>query len=276
MKAQDQLPSIFTYMDYRQFLGDFYRACRARNKGFSHRFISSQLGFASSSWFADLVKGRMDLAGGHRVKLAALFRLKEREAEYFESLVQYNQADTAEEKAHHFRKLLSFKELRTETVGREKFVFYNRWYFAALRELLFFYDFRGDYSALARKLCPPIQVRQAKEAIRLLLGLDFIYKDAQGCFRPRAITLKKDPASKSGHAAAFLAETMALGTQAMERFGTEERHVSALTLSYSAPGFRRAVAEIESLRKRLVALMEDDPEPVAVYQFNIQFFPQTR
>jgi uncharacterized protein (TIGR02147 family) len=276
MKPRGQLPSIYAYEDFRQFLGDFYRAYRAVNKGFSHRFISSQLGFASSSWFADLLKGRMNLAGGHLVKLAVLLRLKDREADYFESLVLYNQATSAEEKTHHFRKLLTFKELRTDTVGREKFVFYNQWYYATLRELLFFYDFRGDYASLAKKLCPPIQVRQAREAVRLLLELDFIYKDAQGCFRPRAITLKKDSTSKSVHAAAYLTENIALGAQALDRFEKEERHVSALTLSYSTTGYKQALAEIEQLRKRLVALMEKDPEPNAVYQFNIQFFPQSR
>ena len=39
---------------------------------------------------------------------------------------------------------------------------------------------------------------------------------------------------------------------------------------------RKAVTEIESLRKKLVALMEEDPKPEKVYQVNLQLFPVTQ
>lgn len=267
--------SIFAYDEYRHFLKDYYDRAHAMDRKFSHRFIAGRLGVSSSGWFADLLKGRTNLTGTHVVKLASLMKLKEAEAGYFESLVQFSQAGSMEERNHHLRKLLSFKERKMDLVGREKFDFYSTWYYAAIRELLFFHRFENDYTSLAKKLDPPIQPHQAKKAIQLLEKLGFIRKDAQGCWRSLDSTLKKDSSFRSQYAANLLRTNMELGMVALEKFQKEERHISAMTLSLSGAGFEKAQAHIESLRKKLVALMEEDPGPEKVFQLNLQFFPIT-
>jgi uncharacterized protein (TIGR02147 family) len=268
--------SVFGYMDFRQFLRDCYEKLRGQDRKFSHRFIARKLGMASSGWFGDLLKARTNLSGSHLVKLADLLNLKANESGYLEALVHYNQASSLAEKKHHFHRLLSFKETKVDLVGEEKFAYYSNWYCSAIRELLFFYDFTGDFAALGRKLDPHIKATQAQEAVRLLLKLGFVRKDAQGRYRSQPATLKKDASFKSPHAVNFLLANMELGMQSLDKFEKEERHVSAMTLSYSQPAFQRAVSEIENLRKSLIALMENDPDPDKVFQFNLQFFPITR
>jgi uncharacterized protein (TIGR02147 family) len=161
-------------------------------------------------------------------------------------------------------------------VGQERFDYYGRWYYAAIRELLFFYEFRGDYKVLARKLNPSIKPAEARNAIHLLVRLDFVRQDASGRYRPRIGTLKKDGSSKSAAAAKYLKANMQLGMDALKAHAKDERHVSAMTLSFSEPFRIKAVAEIESLRGKLLAMMEDDPEPERVFQMNLQFFPLSR
>jgi uncharacterized protein (TIGR02147 family) len=268
--------SVFGYEDYRLFLKDRYASARKQDPKFSHRYISAKLGFSSSSWFSDLINGRMKLIPSHLRKLAALFHLNEREVDYFGLLVEYNQSGSLEERNRCFRKMLAFKEMKANLVGREKFEFYGKWYYTAVRELLFFHEFRDDYATLAKRLRPTITSSQAKEAIQLLLKLDFIFKDPHGCLRPRPVTLKKDSSFKSLHAANFIMDTMKLGVDALDGLSAEERDVSALTLSFSKSGFQKAKAEIEILKKRLVDLMKEDPEPDAVYQINMQCFPLTQ
>lgn len=268
--------SVFEYMDFRQFLRDCYEKLNCLDRKFSHRFIGQKLGMASSGWFADLLKGRTNLSGSHLVKLGELLKLKSNEMGYLETLVQYNQAESLAEKKHYFLRLLSFKETKVDLVGEEKFEYYSKWYYSAIRELLFFHDFKGDFAALGRKLDPPIKASQAQEAIRILVKLGFVRKDAQGRHRSLPATLKKDAAFKSLHAANLLLANMELGMQALDKFRKDERHVSTMTLSYSLPAYQRAVFEIESLRKKLIALMEDDPHPDKVFQCNLQFFPITR
>ena len=268
--------TIYAYSDFRLYLKDFYRHAHALDRNFSHRFIAMRMGVASSGWFTDLLKGRVNLARKHLIKLVAVLCLDSREAEYLETLVAHNQSVSVEEKLHYFRKLLGFKEYQVDLVGKEKLEFYSQWYYSAIRELLFFHDFQGDYAGLAKRLAPPISTGEARKAIKLLLKLDFIRKNAQGRYQPREATLRKDASFKSLYAANFLKATMVLGMQALDNFPKEDRRVSALTLSYSRPVFRKAIVEIEALRTKLVSMMDEDPHPEKVFQFNLQFFPVTK
>jgi hypothetical protein len=59
------------------------------------------------------------------------------------------------------QKMLTFKEVGVDLVGPDRLEFYSKWYHGALRELLFFHPFRGDYAALARMLSPPIRQSEA-------------------------------------------------------------------------------------------------------------------
>lgn len=277
MRPPEKTPvSILEYSDYRSYLKDYYEWAHAQDRNFSHRMIGSKVGTSSSGWFTDVLKSRQNLTGPQLIKLTAFLKLDEKEADYFESLVQFNQSSSLDEKNRHFRKLLAHRDIKAKVVGQEKFEYYSKWYYSAIRELLFFYDFQGDHGALAKKLNPPIRTAEAKEAIKLLESLNFIRKDAQGRLLPFDSTLKKDSSFKSLFAVNFLKANMELGVAALEKFPKEERHISAMTLSFSENGMGKAVEEIENLRKRLLALMEEDPVPEKVYQLNLQLFPLTQ
>lgn len=107
--------------------------------------------------------------------------------------------------------------------------------------------------------------------------LDFISEEQDGSFRARAGALKKDPDSKFDSLANFLKAHMELAMQALETYPKEQRDVSrlTLTLSLSQTGFIKAQEEIRALRKRLLALTNEDPIPEKVYQCNFQIFPVT-
>jgi uncharacterized protein (TIGR02147 family) len=267
---------VFAYLDFREYLKEAYATRHKRDRKFSHRFIASRIGVSSSSWFSDLLNRRIDLSNRHLIKLATLFQLNGSDADYFEALVHYGQGQSIEESNHYLRKMLSFKEMKVDLVGQDRFEYYSCWYYSAIRELLFFYDFRGDYASLARKLTPSITQQQAKDGIRLLERLKFIRKDAQGKFKPLLATVKKDSNFKSAFALQYLKVNMELGEKALAGFDKVERHVSTMTLSYSPEAFTKAIDEIDGVRKRLLQLMEQDPTPDKVFQFNIQFFPVTR
>lgn len=267
---------LFEYVEYRRFLDNYCRRRKAFDPKFSHRFIATQVRAGSAGWFADIVKGRANLSGTHLVALVRLMKLSEPEAEYFETLVRFDQAGSSDEKNIHYKRLLSLKGVKPELVGKERFEFYREWYHSAIRELLFFHDFRGDYSALGKKLQPAIGVAEARKSVRLLESLGFIHKEAAGRYRPASATLKKDPAFKALHFANLMKSNMTLGMESLDSFSKEERDISGVTLSLSADGFKKAKEEIRALRERLVAMTESDGNPDRVYQFNFHAFPVTK
>lgn len=270
------LPNIFTYTDFRVYLADYYQVRKSRDRKFSHRFIGEKVRAASSGWFSDVLKGRSSLAGPQLLPLARILQLKTNEIDYFEAMVGYGQAGSLEEKTRYFQKMLAFREVRADMVGFDKLEFYGKWYHSALRELLFFYPFRGDYAALARKLSPPIRQGEARESIELLERLGFVEPNEIGGFKAKEGSLKKDPSFPSVVMANFLKANMELAIESLERFSKDERDVSALTISLSDDAFAKVKEEIRALRKRILALTEVDVAPSKVYQCNFQFFPMSQ
>lgn len=271
-----EYPNIFLYADFRVYLADYYRARKGADKNFSHRFIAEKVGAHSTGWFSDIIKGRLNLAGVQLVPLARLLQLRPNEIDYFEALVSYGQSGSLEEKTRHFQKMLAFKEVRSEIVGIEKLEFYSKWYHSALRELLFFYPFRGDYAALARKLSPPIRQSEAMQSVELLSRLGFVEANGIGGVKAKEATLKKDSSFPSAILAQFLKCNMELAIEALDRYSKDERDVSALTISLSEEAFKKVKEEIRALRKRILAMTEVDMHPTKVYQCNFQFFPMSQ
>ncbi len=264
---------IFGYTDFRKFLGDYYLERKKSDRKFSHRFIQEKVGASSAGWFADVLKSRTNIPGGHIVKLSKLLQLKASETDYFEAMVQFGQAASLEERTRYFNKMLAFKEVRADMVGMDKLEFYSKWYHSAIREILFFYPFRGDYAELARKLSPPIRPTEARDSVALLERLGMVEPNTIGGYKSKEAVLKKDSSFPSVVMANFLKNNMELAIEALDRYTKEERDVSALTIALSEQAFSQVKDDIRALRKKILAMTEVDIAPTKVYQCNFQFFP---
>jgi uncharacterized protein (TIGR02147 family) len=264
---------IFHYDDFRRFLKEFLAAKKAERPGFSHRYLIEKVGATSPGWLADVLQGRLRLSDRFLPKLAEALGLTRRETEYFEALVRFNQADTVEARRLQMDRMLSFRELRVDLVGKDRFDFYSAWYVPALRELLCCLEYRGDTATLAKKLRPPISPAQARRSLEILTDLKFVVKDAQGKLKPAVPLVKKDKSEPSPHLRQYLLDLMDLAKQSLERFPSGSRDVSCLTLALSEEGFREAKDELKRLRRKLLERAAGETRPRRVYQLNLQLFP---
>ena len=107
---------------------------------------------------------RRNLTSSLIMKFAGALQLKKKEREYFENLVYFNQAKSLEEKSRFYEKMLALSPLNAQVVRKDKYEFYSRWWYSAIRELLYFFPFKGDFQALAKKLDPPIRPDQARKS----------------------------------------------------------------------------------------------------------------
>lgn len=267
---------VFQYNNYRQFLKDFYDEQKAKDKKYSHRFFADRIGLNSTGFFSDVLQGKRNLTPALILKFAAALKLKKDEQDYFENLVHFNQAGTHEEKNNYYGKLLVFKKVCVDIIGRDQYEFYKEWYYSAIRELLNFYEFKNDYPALAKKLNPSIRPEQAKKAIKILDKLGIIKKDKNGYYRQTSALISTGEEFKSLNVWNFQAATMDLAREAISRHPKEQRDVSTLTLTLSEDSFNQAKVELDAVRKRLLGLAEKDKKVDRVYQINLQIFPLTK
>ncbi|MGD9201403.1 MAG: TIGR02147 family protein [Chitinispirillia bacterium] len=269
--------SIFEYTDYRKFLDDFQIEQRKINYAFSHRYFAQKAGFTSTGLFSNILKGRRNLTPTLINGFSKAMKLSKKEKEYFGSLVQFNQASTLEEKNRYYERMLQISPLKVEIIDSNRHEFYSCWWFSAIRELLYYYRFKDDYSVLAQKLDPPIRVDQAKKAIKTLEKLCMIEKDADGYYRQTAkvITTGEDYV-RSLQVENFQAASIDLARQSLDRHSKELRDISTLTLTLSEESFRKIKLEIAALQNRILKIAEADEAVNSVYQINFQVFPLSR
>ena len=270
------LPDITTYTDFREFLRDCYDFQKKRDPKFSHRYFCKNAGYGSSGALADILKGRRNLSAPAALRLARAFELAKSDEDYLLHLVQFNQADSLEVKNLHYARMLALARISPDVISPDKYEYFSKWYHAALRELLYYARFNGDYKALGRMLDPSVPAAQVKQSIALLEKLGMIEKDAEGYYRQTAGLLTADSLGEALHVENFQSETMRLAMESLSRHAPEARDMSTLTATLSAASLEKAKAAIKALRQCILALAEKDQHVDRVMQLNIQFFPLTR
>ncbi|MEO6098346.1 MAG: TIGR02147 family protein [Fibrobacteria bacterium] len=272
------MPDLFTYTDYRKFLKDYYEGQKAKDAKFSHRYFTMKVGFSSSGYFSDVLAGKKNLSGAFMLKFAKALKFSKEEEEYFLNLVSFNQGKTLEEKNRYYEKMMTSgkAKVKVDVLEPEKYEYFSKWYYSAIRELLHYLPFEGDYKALARTLDPPISAKDARKAIELLDGLGLIKRHQNGLWRPTNENLTLGGRFDAMHVANFHHNTLELAIRALDAFPGEMKGFSTLTLPLTGDKVRKAKLAIKNLRMYLLALAENGSQADRVYQFNFQLFPVTR
>jgi uncharacterized protein (TIGR02147 family) len=161
------------------------------------------------------------------------------------------------------------------TIDPAKYIFYDRWYYSAIRAVLHYYNFVGDYKKLARAIVPNITPAEAKKAVRILEELNLIIRNDDGRYSLTDKHITTGLNTDSVIINNFVINTLDIAKDALYRFDKEQRSYSALTLSISEQGYQLIKNRIDNFRKEIVEIVKNDCTVDRVYQVNFQIFPLT-
>jgi uncharacterized protein (TIGR02147 family) len=266
------MPDIFTYTDYRSYIKDACEEIRKVKPFFSYRYIAQKAGLKSVGFISWVIKGKRTMSVSLAHKVAAVFKLGKRETDYFELLVNHNQAKTTEERKHYLDRLLAFRSTRATVIMRDRDQYYSRWYYSVIRELTAVIKVR-DESQIASILRPPITRSEAKEALDLLTRLGMIRKDKKGNFERVDLTLTSGPDVDPAIIHGFQIATMQLAETALHRFPREDRDISTVTLSCNQKDLARIRERIRQMRSEIAQIACESENADKIFQLNTQFFP---
>jgi uncharacterized protein (TIGR02147 family) len=272
------LPDVFQYSDYRRFLADFYACQKQRQPSFSYESFSRKAGFRNRGFLFNVIAGRKNLSAASVGKLASHVTRTAGEADYFANLVAFNQTQDLESQNLHFERMSAIKSnkagaAQVRELRRDQYLFYSRWYYAAVRSLLEMHRFKGDWRWLARKLQPPISAREARAAVGALVRLGLVQRTPGGAYRALDKVVRPGPEVQRLAIRNFHLQVAQLAQQAVRRVPVTRRNVTGLTLGISAATYERICQETQRFQAKLLALAEADREADEVYQYNFQFFP---
>src|SRR5690606_28851745 len=268
------VPSVFEFLDAREFLRHAYAARKRVDKAFSHRYIAREMGAGSSSFFQDVLGGRACLNPERASRFARLFGLSPRDADYFELLARFGEADTPGERERLLGLLTRAQGSDDQWIlDASEAEYLQKWYYAAIREMLTFIPFTGDYEDLASRLEPPITAAEARDAVQLLLKLKLIRRNYEGRYlkveKSPAKALRNDPEKvRSG-----LLATLDLARRAVDVHPPEVRPFYALTLGVSRETLHDINTRLRDFRRDILELAKRDRNVDRLYQLNMQLFP---
>jgi len=125
-------PDIFSYLDYRAYLNDYYVAAKQNTRAFSYRYFARRAGYSSPNMLKRVIDGERNLTGESVQRFADALKLSPAEQRFFDHLVSFNQADTAEEKNQAFEAIAASRRFRAaRQIDHHFFLYLSRWYIPA-------------------------------------------------------------------------------------------------------------------------------------------------
>lgn len=277
MMKRESLPEITEYLNYRQFLQDFYKSKKKENASYSYRVFINRGGLGSPSHLKMVIDGSRNLTHSTVPKyVKALGFRKKIETQYFELLVQYNQETNADQKINFFNEIMNLKKKQgLSTLEKHQFDLLAHWYHVAIYVLIDLKDFKSDPDWIVERLRKRVTARQVKDALESLENLGLIKKDYEKGYIQVNGGLSTDEDLKSLSAHRYHSQMLELANESLKNDSLSIREFNGVTLKISKEKLSLLKEKIRIFRKEINELTSNMEEVDQVYQLNIHLFPLT-
>lgn len=271
------MDTIYTYIDYRKFLKDYYFLKKGSIRKFSYRSFSEKAGFSSPNFIKLVIDGKKNLGKESIPKLCKAMELKKKETEYFSYLVFFNQAKTAIDKNYYFGLLSSIRTPKNvQKLDFKNCEYFNNWYTAIVRELISGKDVTSiDYTTIAQMVQPEILPSQVKKSIELLKELKLV-TIKNGTYVQSSPLLETEWEIQSLAIRNYHKKMIELAGNSVEDIPIDKRNISGITSKISKKGYAKIKNRVAEFREELMQIISEDEEVDRVYQINFQIFPVSK
>ncbi len=269
-----KVPDLYEHVDYRPFLKEWMDEEKKRKPFVSFRYLGNRIGLDPGQ-LAKVLGSARHLSDELADRFASFIGLSERDKEYFAHLVRFTKAKTPSAIRMHFEKLQTLRGFHPDVVGEAQAEFFSDWKLPAVRALLSFHPFDGDWQRLARRITPTITTEEARQTVARLEKLGFIRPLPVGGWEVTSPFLTTGTQWRSAAVRHFQLETLRLAQESLAHHPPDWRDISTLTLSCPRSALPEIKARLTETREAILRLVKDLDQPDVAFQLNIQLFPLT-
>lgn len=272
-----QRPCMYRYLDYREWLHDWFLWKKEVNPNYSYRVFSRFAQLAPGT-LNNVIHGRRRPNAETIAGLAKGAEMSSAELSFFTSLVELEEAPDLKTRNEVLRRVLEHPEVQEiRRLEGQHARYLSHWYFVAIRELAQLPGFKRDPEWIAARLYHGIDAARASEALEVLLDLGLLVEDGAGGLRPAELRLETAAQVAGGAFINHHEEMMSLSAEALRGVPPEERYFGTVTLTVSEEVLSGLQQECIDFLHRVMNLT-DQPGlvPTRVIQLNLQLFPMTR
>lgn len=267
--------SVKKYMEYRDFLRDYYTEMKKECPFYSLRYMGNKV-TVDPSHLVKIFQRQRHIGTAHIEVFIKHCSMSAGDAEYFENLVHFNKAKSDRDSKLYFERLLALRGVNAHSLEKYQYEYYTKWYHSAILTLLDYYPFTSDYAELGAVLSPAITETQARRSVALLKKIGLIVKRADGTWHLTNKIITTGEHYRSIAVKSFQEETMKLAIESLERHAPEKRNISTVTITIAEKNLETFNEVVRNFRETLLKLARDEATPDKVYQLNVQLFPLTK
>lgn len=269
----DKIIDIFQFTNFRKYLDEYQAARVQTDPDFTRAGACALLGLPKTrSYYNDIVKGKK-LSTRMIPKFVEVLGLNKKEARYFETMVNMEQAKTATERNVFFEDLLKQHPDSHRILNEDAYEYYNHWYNSVLFTALEVVDVSDDLEPIQKLISPKVSVGTLKRSLELLERLGFVRKNENGFWKSCRDSVSSGAYNNSDLVRQYQLQCFELSKQALLANDERSSDMATFTFSVSDDAFRAIAKEIHGLKARVrKIIMLDKKKATGVHQLNLHLF----
>lgn len=269
------LPSVYLYLDYRQYFSDVFKEKKSIIPSFSYRSFARMAGSTSPNLLQLISARKLNISNTQLASLARSLELDGNEEKYLETIVAFDHAKTHQEKDKYFQRILITREYKSiKTIEKKQYEYFSHWYNPVIRELVTSLQYPNNPTWVAERIVPKITLGKVKKSIELLQTLGLIKRigdTKKWIYTDRTISTPSEVLSMA--VVKYHQDMITLAKESIERFDPAERDIRSITIGISEAGFNELKKRMESFWKEVLAFSDTQENADQVVQVNMQLFP---
>ncbi|MBN1984256.1 MAG: TIGR02147 family protein [Chitinivibrionales bacterium] len=266
--------SIFNYLEYRDFLRDFYNSQKKVRYYFSYRYFGNRIG-VDASFLSKVLHKELHISKRSVPKLFAFLKLSERETNYLKLLIAFGKAKKSDEIRSCFEQIINFDSGNVKLIQADQYGCFSPWYTGVVYLLLGITQNTGDMQSIADRIVPKVSIPDIERSLIILERLKLIYKDEKGVWRTCYKILKADSTIPTDVRTQYQKQMLSLGIEAVSNFHQHEQEIRLVTATLCEESVQRVKVLLQNLAKELLKIAEMEVSATRAYQINMQLFPLT-
>jgi len=266
--------SIFQYQSAHRYLLDFVSFKQSSDAAFSLRKWSRQMDLNSHALLVMILQGKRKLSLRHVPALSKGLELSSPERLYFQALIQYENASSAEEKSLCMIWLAEANPGSGKSIKEvDEYMAISHWVHMAILAMCDNHSFSGTPEEIHRRLGGKISLAEVRSAVARLFSLGLLtVKDGKTKSTFNRVTTKDDISSAG--ARVYHKQVAQMAIAAVDNQAVTDREFQSFAVSISRKNLNIAKEMIRKFRTQLYQAMTLEPGD-EVYQTQIQFFRLT-
>jgi uncharacterized protein (TIGR02147 family) len=225
-----------------------------------------------------VIKGQRNLTPNVLHKVAHAVGLGDAQTEYFEILVNFNQAKHQQDRDYYLEKLMEKKRLGNTVRLRDKQLdYYSDWHHSAVREIIPVLGKNAQPATIAKHLIPAISPAKVRSSLKLLEELGLIRKNPEGGWEITHQYIEGDDPVHRTAIVRFQRQMLGLARESWDYCPVGEAAAHTLTLAMSEKLAKEIREDMELFKKKLIEKVLAEHEPAErLYEVTMNYFPLSR